>query len=152
MKLPRLLDRERRIHDLSVLLREKTLASTMWFRQYQKLSAAVAIARAERDNAREDRDTNHSELEAAQKQADSLRSVVDSVRREHAKDRSSWYEQRDAHLAEIRRLEREMEGRQVPVAVAAPADRAGLYRLEEENARLRAENADLKRKYQGVPS
>ena len=53
MKLPRLLDRERRIHHLSVLLREKTLAATMWFRMYQKLSVALAVARAERDNARD---------------------------------------------------------------------------------------------------
>lgn len=47
MKLPRRLDREKRIHDLSVLLKEKTEASTMWFRQFRNTSAKLSAARGE---------------------------------------------------------------------------------------------------------
>ena len=54
IRAPRWVDRELRIHDLKILLDAATTASRVWFRLYQNLSSELAVARAERDNARED--------------------------------------------------------------------------------------------------
>lgn len=87
MKLPRRLDRERRIHDLSVLLREKTEASTVWFRLYQKLSASLAVAKA-------DRNAQAEEIAALKRQVASTQLRLSESRQENERLRAELHDAR----------------------------------------------------------
>lgn len=134
MILPRWLDRERRLYEARLLARSKTQEARVWFGLWRNLTAELSVARAERDNAREDLDAARRELDAA-KQA-------------HQSARSEHFAEMKALQDEKRRWERAAEQAIVP-AVSVPVrpdDRAALYRLEAECARLR----DLLLKYEGA--
>lgn len=148
VKLPRWLDRERRIHDLTVLLREKTQAATMWFRLYQKLSADLARERAGRDTAQAEAKALAADLATAREQLTTKHTELTNVRA------SAWEERKQFQERLVEARKGHITGDLVPMPTvrALPDDRTALYRLEAENARLRDRVAELEAKYEGVPS
>lgn len=68
MKLSKWLDRELRIHQANVIAKVKEKDAGLWFRLYQNISADLVVARAERDNAREECGQILAENEALQRQ------------------------------------------------------------------------------------
>jgi len=138
VKVPAWLDRELARSRAEVLRGIKEWEAQLWFSRYQSMSKDLSVAKAERDIARDD-------LGAAIAEKDALSLALAAERKTHWEERKDWQEERA-------RFERALTQAVVPAptARAVPDDRSALYRLEDENARLRRENAELRAKYEGA--
>lgn len=168
-------DRERRIRTLRrrlrvlrIIAKVKGEASAMWFRHYQRslverselqqqvVDADEMVVEEMRRAVRNLSAWRSARARAGKLQARvrSLAAALEAARAEHTAARKHWYEER-GHLAEAKKFaEIELASMLVPAPSTPvnPDDRAGLYRLEDENTRLRARVQELEAKYEGNPS
>lgn len=150
----RWLDRERRLHEEKVLRKTAADSSRMWFRHYQRSVSEKRSLAEQLAGARRYRLAWLSARERAKRIHRAGAREMDKLRAQMAVLRSDHFAQVKALQDERTRWERAAEQRIVP-AVSVPLnpdDRSGLYRLEDENARLRDRVAELEAKYEGNPS
>lgn len=126
----RWLDRERRLAAEMVFAKEKARESRQWFGLWRDVCAKLDIARAERAQAL-------VEVKDLKRQLDAVNLARQSARMEHFGEVKRIQDERQ-------RWERLAEQAIIPPPSTPirPDDRAGLYRLEQENERLRAQLAD----------
>jgi hypothetical protein len=159
-------DREKRIRGLSAQLREATFASKLWYRQYvgatkARAEVAARLLFAEREAGRAGR--YRLAWQSARRRAGRLdrdlwasKRSVDYWQARHDEGVKARRRLVDDREEQIRVLSAELDRRLVPMP-AAPGppggrDRENALRLAAENADLRAQVEDLKRKYEGNPS
>lgn len=158
MRLPRWLDRERRLHEEKVLRKAAADSSRMWFRHYQRslversrLQAEIGSLRRYRLawlSARARATSLAGEVKHLTKRVESKQRALEMARTELMSARATWYAERDKLAAARNEAQRELAAKLIPVpsVPSKPDDRAALYVLEEENARLR----DLLLKHEGA--
>ncbi len=140
MRLPRWLAREYLFAAERVYAKEKAREAGLYFGLWRDVCGKLDVARAERAQALD-------EVKALERRLDAARQAHQIARTEHFDEVKRIQDERA-------RWERLAEQALVPPpsVLAGPDDRAGLYRLTDENARLRDRVAELEAKYEGNPS